>query len=82
MNNKMTTNSHQQLNIKKQTKQTTRIGTESQKWRSHGRLSTGRGGGRTGEKVQGKSSTNGRCKIDRGRLRIVREMEKPGNLYV
>ena len=27
----------------KQTKQTTRIGTEAQKWRSHGRLSVGRG---------------------------------------
>ena len=30
-----------------------------------------------GEKVQGISSINGRCTIDRGRLRIVREMEKP-----
>ena len=35
---------------KKQTKQTTRIGTESQKWRSHGRLSAGKGGGGWREK--------------------------------
>ena len=35
-----------------------------------------------GEKVQGIRSIIGRCKIDRGRLRIVKEMEKPKNLYV
>ena len=29
--------------IQKQTKQTTRTGTESQKWRSHGGLSVGKG---------------------------------------
>ena len=45
----MTTNS--QLSTtkpknQKQTKQTTRTGTESQKWRSHGGLSVGRGRGR------------------------------------
>ena len=42
----------------------------------------GGGRGRIGEKVQGISSINGRYKIDRGRLRIVQEMEKPKNLYV
>ena len=45
MNSKMTTNS--QLSTtepKKQTKQTTRTGTESQKWKSYGGLSVGRGG--------------------------------------
>ena len=43
-----------------------------------------RGGrrGRMGEKVQGIRSITGRYKIDMGRLRIVREMEKPKNLYV
>ena len=46
MNSKVTTNS--QLSTtdpkkQKQTKQTTRTGTESQKWRSHGGLSVGRG---------------------------------------
>ena len=42
----------------------------------------GGGGGRRGEKVQGISSINGRYKIERVRLRIVREMKKPKNLYV
>ena len=41
-----------------------------------------RRGGEWGEKVQGIRSINGRYKIDRGRLRIVWEMEKPKNLYV
>ena len=39
-------------------------------------------GGRIGEKVQGIRSINGRYKIDRGRLRIVQEIEKAKNLYV
>ena len=45
MNSKMTTNSqlptteHKRKTKQKQTKQTTRTGTESQKWRSHGGLS-------------------------------------------
>ena len=34
------------------------------------------------EMVHGIRSINGRHKIDRGRLRIVWEMEKPKNLYV
>ena len=38
--------------------------------------------GRDGEKVQRISSITGRYKMDRGRLRIVCEMEKPKNLYV
>ena len=38
--------------------------------------------GRMGEKIQGIRSINGRYKIDRKRLRIVWEMEKPKNLYV
>ena len=67
---------------RKQTKQTTRTGTESQKWRSHGALSAGECEGEGGEKVQRISSINGRYKIDRGRLRIVWEMEKSKNLYV
>ena len=54
MNTKMTPNS-QLLTTKpkkkqKQTKQTTRTGTESQKWRSHGGLSAGRGRGENGQK--------------------------------
>ena len=66
----------------KQTNQTIRTGTDSQKWRSHGGLSAGRGREENGEKVQGIRSINGRYKIDGGRLRIVWEMERPKNLYV
>ena len=44
----------------KQTKQTTRTGTESQKWRSHGGLSVERDRRRMGEKLQGIRSTIGR----------------------
>ena len=39
-------------------------------------------GGGIGEKVQGIRSINGRYKIDRKRLRIVWEIEKPRNLCV
>ena len=35
-----------------------------------------------GKKVQGIRSIIGRYKADRGRIRIVWEMEKPKNLYV
>ena len=42
----------------------------------------GSGTGREGGKVQGIRSINGRYKIDRGRLRIVWEVEKPKSLYV
>ena len=49
-----------------QTKQTTRTGTESQKWKSCGGLSVGRGGRIMGEKVQEIRSINGKYKIGRG----------------
>ena len=55
----------------KQTKQTTRTGTEPQKWRSHGGLSTGDWEEERGGKIQRTSSINDRWKIDRGRVRIV-----------
>ena len=35
-----------------------------------------------GKKVHRIRSINDKYKIDRGRLRIVREMEKPKNIYV
>ena len=38
--------------------------------------------GRIREKVQGIRSINSRYKIDRWRLRIVWEVEKPKNLYI
>ena len=55
MNNKMTTNSQvsttePKKQKQKQTKQTTRTGTESQKRRSHGGLSTGEWEGERGGK--------------------------------
>ena len=57
MNSKMTTNSQLSTTEPKknqtQTKQTTRTGTESQKWRSHGELSVGRGSGENGGKCTG-----------------------------
>ena len=74
MNSKMTTNSQLSTTEPKkqrQTKQTTRTGTESQKRRSHGGLSVGKRKRRMGEKVQGISSINGKLKIGRGRVRIV-----------
>ena len=55
----------------KQMKQTTRTGTERQKWRLHGGLSTGVWEGARGGKVQRISSINDRWKIDRGRVTIV-----------
>ena len=80
----MTTNS--QLSTtepkKKKKKQTTRTGTELQKWRSHGGLSVGKGRGENVGKGTGIRSIIGRYKIDSGRLRIVWEIEKPKNLYV
>ena len=55
MNSRMTTNSQlSTINLRKKSKQTTRIGTESQKWRSHGGLSAGR---RRGEN-EGKDTGN------------------------
>ena len=59
---------YQQLNLKqkqKQTQQTTRTGTESQKWRSYRWLSAGSGWRESGEKVQGIGSIIARHKIDR-----------------
>ena len=47
--------------------------------RSHRGLSAGGGEGRRREKIQGIRRINGRYKIDRGRSRIVWEMEKPKN---
>ena len=85
MNSEMTTNS--QLSTtepkkqkQKQTEQTTRTGTESQKWRLHGGLSAGRGWSENGGKGTRNKKQNWQ-KIDMGRLRIVQEMEKLKNLH-
>ena len=63
MNSKMTTNSQlstiePKTQKQKQTKQTTRTGTESQKWRSHGGLLVGDERGRTGRKGTGNNKHN------------------------
>ena len=54
MNSKMTTNSQLSTNepktMKTKTKQTTRTGTESEKWTSHREISVGRGKGGIGGK--------------------------------
>ena len=55
--------------MKTKTKQTTRTGTESEKWTSHGGFSVGKGRRGWG-KVQ-RISIIGRHKIDRERLRMV-----------
>ena len=71
-NSQLSTTEPKKTKIKiKQTKQTTRTGTDSQKQRSHGGLSVGRERGHNGEKVEGIRSINCRYKTDRGRLRIV-----------
>ena len=46
------------------------------------RVISGEGERGMGLKVQGMRSINGRYKIDRGRLRILEEMEKPKNLCI
>ena len=45
------------------------------------RVISGEHEGGMGEKVQGIRSISGRYKIDRDRLRIIQEMEKPKNLH-
>ena len=57
-------NLKEKKNNENKTKQTTRIGTESEKWRSHGGILVGRGREEWGEKVQGRSSIISRHKID------------------
>ena len=65
MNSKMTTNSQlsttepkDKTTMKTKTKQTTRPGTESEKWTSHGGISVGRGRGRIGGKGTGNKKHN------------------------
>ena len=55
--------------MKTKTKQTSRTGTESEKWTSHGGF--GGGGAEKGGKVRGIRSINGRYKRNRGRLSIL-----------
>ena len=80
----MTTNSQlSKLNLKKQkqTKQTTRTGTESQKWRAYGGLSAGRWKGENEGKGTGNKKHKWQVENRQWGLRIVQEIEKPQNLY-
>ena len=52
-NSQLSTTGPKRKEEQKQTKQTTRTGTESQKWRSHGGLSAGKGRGENGGKGTG-----------------------------
>ena len=87
MNSKMTTNS-QLLTTTPKTKQNKKILSRLEQEQNHRNgdyvedYQWVRGEGRMGKKLEGIRSINGRYKIDRGRLRIVWEMEKPKNLYV
>ena len=85
MNSKMTTNS--QLSTTEPEKQKQKLSQQLEQEQNHrngdhmeGYQWGGTGG--MGEKVQGIRSIIGRYKIDRGRLKIEWEMEKPKNLYV
>ena len=76
MNCKMTTNhNYQQLHLKNKTKNKLNKQLEQEQIHRNGDhmegYQKGGGGQRLGEKVQGIRSTNGRYKIDRGRLKIV-----------
>ena len=57
--------------MKTKTKQTTRTGTESEKWTSHGEISVGMRRGGMGGKVQGRRNIIGRHKIDGERSKMV-----------
>ena len=80
VNSKMTTNSQLSTNEpQKQTKQITRTGTESQKWRSHGGLSAGRGRRENGGKGTGNKKHKWQVQNRQGEVKNSMEMEKPKN---
>ena len=85
MNNQMITNSQlsttEPKETKTKTKQTTRTGTESEKWTSHGGFSVCLWGG-IGGKVQRIKSVIAGHKIDKERSTMVEETENSKNLYV
>ena len=86
MNSKMTTNSQLSTNEPKKQKEILSKQLDQEHNHRNGDhiedYQWGGGGGEWGEKVQGIRSMTGRHKIDRDRLRIVSEVEKPKNLHV
>ena len=63
-------------------KQTTRTGTELEKWTSHGGLSAGEVKGKKGGKGTGNKQHKWQVENRQGEVRIVQEMQKPKNLHV
>ena len=87
MTSKMTTNSQLlTTELKNKNKNEVSKQLEQEQNHRHGDHMEGyqQGGrrGRVGKKIQGIRTINVRYKIDKGRLRIVWETEKPKNLYV
>ena len=88
MNSKMTKNSQLSTTVLKNNKNKSKLSKQLEQEQNHRNIDymegyqQGGGEGRMGGKVQGIRSINGRYKIDRGRLRIVWEVEKPKNLHV
>ena len=83
MNSKMTTNSQPSITESKNKNKLRKQLKQEQNHRNGDQMQGyqwGSGREREREKVQGIRSINGRPKIDRGRLTIVWEMEKPNNL--
>ena len=80
INLQLLTTEPKKIQKQKQTKQTTRTGTDSQKQRSPGGLSAGTGWGENGEKGTGNKKLKWQVQNSR-RLRILKEMQKPKNLY-
>ena len=80
MYSKMTMNSPLSTTEPKKNKNKSKLVEQEQNHRNGVHLESyqwGGGGGEWGEKIQGIRSIIGRYKMDRGRLRIVQEMEKP-----
>ena len=83
MNSKMTINSQLSITEPKKTKQNKSKQLEQERVHRNGDHMEGYQWGRgEGELGSGNRSINGRYKIDRERLRIVWEMEKPKSLNV
>ena len=84
----MTTNSQLLTNKPKKNKNNNKLSKQLEQEQNHRNGDHMKGywqggnGGRLEEKAQGIRSIIGRYKIERGRLRIVQEMEKSKNLYI
>ena len=82
MNSKMTSNNYQWLNLKQKQNKLSKQLEQEQNHRNGDHMEGYQWGRGEGELGSGNRSINGRYKIDRERLRIVWEMEKPKSLNV